>query len=79
VLLGSATPSLESWHHSRPGREGGRYQRLAMPSRIGEQARLPLVRRVDMNHQPRRAVFSRRRCWRPSSNASPRGEQAWCS
>ena len=61
VLLGSATPSLESWHASRPPSaddpEGGRYQRLAMPSRIGA-AQLPRVRRVDMNHQPRRTVFS---------------------
>ena len=91
VVLGSATPSLESWHHSRPAAEGGRYLRLHMPSRIGpitgsthvgthsaiatrpnvaptaqERTRaaagtpdgLPLVRRVDMNHQPRNAVFS---------------------
>ncbi|MDP2367338.1 primosomal protein N' [Rhodoferax sp.] len=58
VLLGSATPSLESWHHSRPADQGGRYVRLEMPSRIGPQAALPLVRRVDMNHQPKRAVFS---------------------
>jgi primosomal protein N' (replication factor Y) len=58
VILGSATPSLESWYHSRPATEGGRYQRLAMPSRIGADAQLPLVRRVDMSHQPKRAVFS---------------------
>ena len=80
VLLGSATPSLESWHHSRPAAEGGRYVRLHMPSRIGTLAPanqqqaptahqttratagtpdgLPLVRRVDMNHQHRNAVFS---------------------
>jgi len=58
VVLGSATPSLESWHHSRPAAEGGRYLRLHMPSRIGASAALPLVRRVDMNHQPRHAVFS---------------------
>ena len=106
VLLGSATPSLESWHQSRPAADGGRYVRLHMPSRIGagtistasnpysdgaqgdgstrvgsahavatgpatpptaQQAMratsgtppgLPLVRRVDMNHQPRKAVFS---------------------
>ena len=59
VLLGSATPSLESWHHSRPADEGGRYRRLHMPARVGAQAlALPLVRRVDMNHQPRNAVFS---------------------
>jgi primosomal protein N' (replication factor Y) len=58
VVLGSATPSLESWHHSRPTEEGGRYLRLLMPGRIGQTDKLPLVRRVDMNHQPRNAVFS---------------------
>ena len=57
VLLGSATPSLESWHHSRPPEEGGRYMRLHMPERIGAAA-LPVVRRVDMNHQPRRTLLS---------------------
>jgi primosomal protein N' (replication factor Y) (superfamily II helicase) len=60
VLLASATPSLESWHHSRPateGNAGGRYQRLLMPSRIGTGL-LPKVRRVDMNQQPRRTVLS---------------------
>ena len=73
VVLGSATPSLESWHHSRPAAEGGRYVRLHMPGRVGSAADtpavlpdgrhnpacgLPLVRRVDMNHQPKHAVFS---------------------
>ena len=58
VILGSATPSLESWHQSRPAAEGGRYLRLLMPARIGQSGALPLVRRVDMNHQPRHAVFS---------------------
>jgi primosomal protein N' (replication factor Y) len=62
VLLGSATPSLESWHQSREadpatGDAGGRYLRLHMPERIGA-APLPVVRRVDMNHQPRRTVLS---------------------
>ncbi len=60
VLLGSATPSLESWHQSRPpGADdaGGRYQRLAMPSRVGEGA-LPRVRLVDMNLQPPKTVLS---------------------
>ena len=64
VLLASATPSLESWHHSRPASAddpGGRYQRLLMPSRIGagvDNNLLPKVRRVDMNQQPRRTVLS---------------------
>ena len=57
VLLGSATPSLESWHHSRPATEGGRYQRLGMPSRIGS-GQLPLVRRVDMKHQPKSCIIA---------------------
>ena len=58
VLLGSATPSLETWHHSRPAAQGGRYVRLQMPSRIGQHASLPLVRRVDMNHQPKKCVIA---------------------
>jgi primosomal protein N' (replication factor Y) len=57
VILGSATPSLESWHHSRPAAEGGRYQRLLMPERVGA-GQLPFVRRVDMNNQPRKTVLS---------------------
>jgi primosomal protein N' (replication factor Y) len=60
VILGSATPSLESWHHSRPATDNaqaGRYMRLHMPSRVGDGA-LPFVRRVDMNHQPKKTVFS---------------------
>ncbi|NBX55748.1 MAG: primosomal protein N' [Betaproteobacteria bacterium] len=60
VLMGSATPSLESWHHSRAASQekpAGRYVRLHMPSRMGLSA-LPLVRRVDMNRQPRRTVFA---------------------
>ena len=53
VLLGSATPSLESWYAS----EQGRYRRLEMASRIGAGA-LPAVRLVDMNLQPKHAVFA---------------------
>ena len=48
VILGSATPSLESWHAA----EQGRYKRLEMPARIGGGA-LPKLRLVDMNHQPK--------------------------
>ncbi|VTU37496.1 Primosomal protein N' [Variovorax sp. PBL-H6] len=60
VMMGSATPSLESWHQSRPaegGDPGGRYVRLAMPTRIGTAA-LPAVRLVDMGLQPPRTVLS---------------------
>ena len=59
VILGSATPSLETWFHSREAAQGGRYERLLMPSRVGQGAMaLPLLRRVDMTHQPKGAVFS---------------------
>jgi primosomal protein N' (replication factor Y) (superfamily II helicase) len=54
VLLGSATPSLESWQAS----EKGRYQRLEMASRVGAASSFPVVRLVDMNLQPKKAVFS---------------------
>jgi primosomal protein N' (replication factor Y) (superfamily II helicase) len=53
VILGSATPSLESWQAS----EKGRYQRLTMSTRVG-QGVLPAVRLVDMNLQPKKTVFS---------------------
>ena len=48
VVLGSATPSLESWQRAAQGR----YLRLALPARIGGGA-LPTVRLVDMNQQPK--------------------------
>ena len=48
VLLGSATPSLETWQRAQEGR----YLRLSLPARIGDGA-LPRVRLVDMNQQPR--------------------------
>ncbi|MBK5204795.1 MAG: primosomal protein N' [Polaromonas sp.] len=62
VMLGSATPSLESWQATITGR----YQRLTMSDRIGaDQAdggaylgKLPTVRRVDMNHQPKHCVIA---------------------
>ena len=100
VLLGSATPSLESWQKAI----SGRYQRLNMSERIGQidplqlstacissaastkapsssscsdlhpfppergkgegfptlssAGKLPTVRRIDMNHQPRRCVIA---------------------
>jgi len=48
VVLGSATPSLESWQRA----EQGRYVRLSLASRIGGGA-LPTVRLVDMNLLPK--------------------------
>lgn len=47
VVLGSATPSLESWQHA----ESGRYERLTLSARIGGGA-LPRVRLFDMKALP---------------------------
>ena len=47
VLLGSATPSLESWTQA----EQGRYRRLRLTQRVGGGA-LPVVRLVDMGAVP---------------------------
>jgi primosomal protein N' (replication factor Y) len=53
VMLGSATPSLETWQAA----QRGKYRRLELPSRIGEGA-LPAVRLVDMNLQPKKTVLA---------------------
>ena len=58
VILGSATPSFESWHHSQSGAETqGRYKRLSMLDRVGSSA-LPEVVLVNMAHQPKKTVVS---------------------
>jgi primosomal protein N' (replication factor Y) len=44
IVLGSATPSLESWHHAR----SGRYKRLDLRERAVQDAVLPRVRLIDM-------------------------------
>ena len=49
ILLGSATPSLESWVNS--ARPGG-YTRLALPDRV-ESRPMPTVRLVDLRHEPK--------------------------
>ena len=46
VLLGSATPSLESYRHAG----SGRYRRFTLPHRIGSRP-LPAVRIVDMREE----------------------------
>ena len=46
VILGSATPSLESWRNA----ERGRYTRLAMPSRVGDRP-MPVVEIIDMRNE----------------------------
>ena len=51
VVLGSATPSLETWQRA----EVGRYRRLALPERIGGAA-WPAIRLVDMGRLPKATV-----------------------
>ncbi|VVE15556.1 Primosomal protein N' [Pandoraea terrigena] len=54
VVLGSATPSLDSWRRA----EQGRYVRLAMPERATPDAVLPRVSLIDMDieHKRQRTV-----------------------
>jgi primosomal protein N' (replication factor Y) len=47
ILLGSATPSLESWANARRGQ----YQLLTLSSRAASRP-LPPVRLIDLRHQP---------------------------
>ncbi|MFJ2995256.1 primosomal protein N' [Pandoraea sp. NPDC087047] len=50
VVLGSATPSLDSWNRA----EQGRYVRLAMPERATPDAVLPRVSLIDMEIERKR-------------------------
>jgi primosomal protein N' (replication factor Y) (superfamily II helicase) len=44
IVLGSATPSLETWHHA----QSGRYRKLELRERASRDAVLPKVRLIDM-------------------------------
>lgn len=44
IVLGSATPSLETWHHT----QSGRYRKLELRERASKDAVLPRVRLIDM-------------------------------
>jgi len=48
VLLGSATPSLESWHNA----QAGRYRLLTLSQRAAASAALPEVRCIDTRLSP---------------------------
>ncbi|MBL8484000.1 MAG: primosomal protein N' [Rhodocyclaceae bacterium] len=54
VVLGSATPSLESWQHA----QSGRYRLLSLARRAVAGARLPEVKLIDMNRHPAREGLS---------------------
>jgi primosomal protein N' (replication factor Y) len=55
VVLGTATPSLETWHNARLGR----YEILSMPERASPGAVLPAVRMVDLRASPAQDGLSR--------------------
>jgi primosomal protein N' (replication factor Y) (superfamily II helicase) len=46
VVLGSATPSLESWHHA----QSGHYHKLELLERAVQDAALPAIKLIDMGH-----------------------------
>lgn len=50
VLLGSATPSLESWHNAQTGK----YRLVRLRQRVDDK-RLPIVRILDQRQQARRS------------------------
>jgi len=55
IVLGSATPSLESWHHAQTGR----YRRLELKQRAVRDAVLPRVKLVDMERdKPKEGLTS---------------------
>ena len=47
IVLGSATPSLESWANATDSRTPARYVLLTLAERAVENARLPAVQRID--------------------------------
>jgi primosomal protein N' (replication factor Y) len=74
VVLGSATPSLESWANA----ENGRYTRIEMRKRVADRP-LPTVELVDMRNEFRETgqeqLFSRRLIKETEATIA-RGEQA---
>lgn len=54
VVLGSATPSLETWHQA----EQGRYTRLTLTRRAVADAALPTVRLIDLEEERQRGRAS---------------------
>ncbi|MDI9336100.1 MAG: primosomal protein N' [Gammaproteobacteria bacterium] len=59
VILGSATPSLESWYKSQNHKDrlGTSYQLLSMPARIGNRP-LPDIKLVDLQKSKQKSCLS---------------------
>lgn len=56
VVLGSATPALESWQHAQTGR----YQKLALGQRAVQNAQMPKMQLIDLAHDKARDGLSMR-------------------
>jgi len=65
LLMGSATPSLEAWHHMREGT----ITELRLPDRLSGGA-MPSVEVIDMRHQQGRC---RGRSWTRSARPTTKG------
>ncbi len=55
VILGTATPSLETWHNWRQGR----YEKVELPERASAGSQLPAVRTIDLKDQPAEDGFAK--------------------
>ena len=71
VVLGSATPSLESWQNWR----AGRYERIELAERASPGARLPAVRLLDLKLEPQDEGLAKP-LWRAIGERLARGEQS---
>lgn len=71
VVLGTATPSLESWHNWRCGR----YEKIDLAERAAPGARLPAVRIVDLKIEPADQGLSKS-LWTAIGERLARGEQS---
>jgi len=56
VVLGTATPSLETWHNWSLGR----YEKLELPERASPGAKLPAVKTVDLREDPAEQGFCKK-------------------
>ncbi len=80
IVLGSATPSLESWHNAQPTREGkpGKYALIEIHDRVMHRP-LPAVELVDMRREfqetGKESIFSRKLIDETEATLA-RGEQA---
>ncbi|RDE51358.1 MAG: primosomal protein N' [Candidatus Accumulibacter meliphilus] len=75
IILGSATPSLESWANATAEAGRGRYRLLRLSERAVEGARLPSVQRIDTRLDKPRDGLSRA-LLRAVEERLARGEQS---